>query len=199
MLLKSRSRTHHPHMHYSYTKSRCKNMSFHLDPPKNVLLLQWEKKPKIFLLGYPPNKCSKFLLLSLKSFVVEKKHVAMQKLFMKRKKQREKGKKRWEKMDKCPRYWKQWVLRCPPKKREKMNKIAYVFLQSCFQVSQERYVFKEHSRIRLTTIYIHHTSTHMHIMIWLYGLTLFGSEVWLYNICIASMFFHGFSTPMSST
>ena len=28
-------------------------------------------------------------------------------------------KKRVEKkMDKCPRYLKQWVLRCPPKKRE---------------------------------------------------------------------------------
>ena len=31
-----------------------------------------------------------------------------------------------KKMDKCPRYLKQWVLRCPPKKeREReMNKIA---------------------------------------------------------------------------
>ena len=26
MLLKSRSRTHHPHMHYSYTRGRHKNM-----------------------------------------------------------------------------------------------------------------------------------------------------------------------------
>ena len=35
-----------------------------------------------------------------------------------------KEKKRVEKkMDKCPRYLKQWVLRCPPEKRE-MNKIA---------------------------------------------------------------------------
>jgi hypothetical protein len=38
----------------------------------------------------PPNKCSKFLLLSLKSFVAEKRHVAMQKLFIKK---REKKKK----------------------------------------------------------------------------------------------------------
>jgi hypothetical protein len=29
-----------------------------------------------------------------------------------------------EKMDKCPRYLKQWVLKCPPKKE--MNKIAPV-------------------------------------------------------------------------
>jgi hypothetical protein len=39
MLLKSRSRTNHPYMHYSYTGGRRKNMPFHLDPPKNVLLL----------------------------------------------------------------------------------------------------------------------------------------------------------------
>jgi hypothetical protein len=39
----------------------------------------------------------------------------------------------------------------------------------------------------------------MHISIWLYDLTLFGSELWLYNICIASMLFHAISIPMSST
>ena len=60
------------------------------------------------------------MLLSLKSVVAEKRHGAMQKLFIKK----EERKKRVEKkMDKCPRYLKQWVLRCPPKKRE-MNKIA---------------------------------------------------------------------------
>ena len=101
-----------------------------------------------------------------------------------------------KKMDKCPIYLKQWVLRCPPKKKRNMNKIAHVFLQSCFQVLKDRYVFKEHSRIRLATKYIHHTTTHMHILIWLYDSTLFGSEVWLYNICIASMLFHAFSTPI---
>jgi hypothetical protein len=42
MLLKSRSRTHHPYMHYSYTESRLNNMSFHLDSLKNILLLHWE-------------------------------------------------------------------------------------------------------------------------------------------------------------
>ena len=41
---------------------------------------------KICPIGYPPNKCSKFLLLSLKSFIAEKKHVAMQKLFIKKRK-----------------------------------------------------------------------------------------------------------------
>ena len=30
-----------------------------------------------------------------------------------------KRKKRVEKMDKCPRYLKQWVLRCPPEKKKR--------------------------------------------------------------------------------
>ena len=75
----------------------------------------------------------------LKSFNYRKEAWAMQKLFMK---------KSIEKMDKCPRYWKQWVLRCPPKK--KMNKIC----------------FKEHSRIRITTIYIFHTHAHLDLRVW---------------------------------
>jgi hypothetical protein len=45
---------------------------------------------------------------------------------------------------------------------------------------------------------VHHTSTHMHILIWLYNTTLFGFENWLYNICIASMLFHVLSIPMNS-
>jgi hypothetical protein len=48
-----------------------------------------------------------------------------------------KKRKELKKIDKCPRYPKQWILRCPPEKREereKMNKIAYIFLQSCFQI-----------------------------------------------------------------
>jgi hypothetical protein len=53
-------------------------------------------------------------LLSLKSFDAEKRHVAMQKLFIKKKKRKKLGK-----MDKCPRYPKQWVLRCPPKKEKR--------------------------------------------------------------------------------
>ena len=101
-------------------------------------------------------------------------------------------------MDMCPNYQNNGYLDDRPKKR-KMNKIIHVFLQSCFQVLKERYVFKEQSRIRLATKYIHHISTHMHILIWLYDSTLFGSEVWLYNICIASMLFYAFSISMSST
>ena len=46
-------------------------------------------------------------------------------------------------MDKCPRYLKQWVLRCPPGKNRKreMNKIAHVYLQKYFQVSIKRDMF----------------------------------------------------------
>jgi hypothetical protein len=59
-------------------------------------------------------------------------------------KKRRREKKVETKMDKCLRYQKQWVLRCPPEKKKKreMNKIAHVFLQSCFQISKERYVFQ---------------------------------------------------------
>jgi hypothetical protein len=64
----------------------------------------------------------------------------MQELFIKEEKEEEERVKK--KMDKCPRYLKQWVLRCLPKKRKEMNKIAHVFLQ-IFSSSKERYVFKE--------------------------------------------------------
>jgi hypothetical protein len=49
MLLKSRSRTHHPHMHYSYTGDRCKTHAFYLDLSKNVLLLHWEWTENMFV------------------------------------------------------------------------------------------------------------------------------------------------------
>ena len=65
------------------------------------------------------------------------------------------GKKRWEKMDKCPRYLKQWVLRCPPEKKEKeMNKIVHVLLQT-FSSFKREICFQGESRIRLATIYPH--------------------------------------------
>ena len=143
MPLKSRSRTHHPNMHYSYTGGRHYNMPFHLDPPKNVLLLHWEKTRKIFLIGYQPNKCSKFLLLSLKSFVAKKTHGTMQKLFIKKgETKKKKLRKKWTSVRDSP---------CS--------------LAKIFTSFKERYVFKEHSRIRSATIYIHHISLHMHILI----------------------------------
>jgi hypothetical protein len=48
-------------------------------------------------------------------FCYRKEAWAMQKLFIKKERERE---KRVEKMDKCSRYLKQWVLLCPPKKEE---------------------------------------------------------------------------------
>jgi hypothetical protein len=52
----------------------------------------------------------------------------------------------------------------PTRRRKRgMNKITHVFLQKYFQVSKERYVFKEHSRIRSNTIYNNHLSTHAHL------------------------------------
>ena len=145
---------------------------------------------KNILHRYPPNKCSKFFLLSLKSFRCKKEAWVYTKVIKK-----ERDEKKWTSV---------WDIEnngysdARLKKKKKMNKIAYIYLQSCFQVSKERYVFKKHGRIRLATIYIHHTSIYMHILIWLYDSTLFGSEVWLYNICIASILY-AFSLPMNST
>ena len=78
------------------------------------------------------------LVVISQKFCYRKEAWAMQKLFIKRKKEREK-KRSWEKIDKCLRYLKQWVLWCPHEKREKeMDNIAHVFLQKDFQVSKER-------------------------------------------------------------
>ena len=48
-------------------------------------------------------------------FCCRKEALAMQKLFIKKKEMKKRVEK---KIDKCPRYLKQWVLRCPPKKRD---------------------------------------------------------------------------------
>jgi hypothetical protein len=68
------------------------------------------------------------LVTIFQSFVAEKRHGAMQKLFMKKERKEEKVLIK-KKIDKCPRYLKQWVLRCPLEKKEiekEMNKIAPV-------------------------------------------------------------------------
>ena len=64
-------------------------------------------------IGFPStqNKCSKFLLISLSKFCYIKETWSYAKVIHK--------KKRWEKMDKCLRYLKQWVLWCPPEKKER--------------------------------------------------------------------------------
>ena len=83
----------------------------------------------------------------------------MQKLFIKKEKKKRES---IEKMDKCPKYLKQWVLRCPHEKKKEMNQRAHVFLQKFLKFQSREICFKEHSRIRLATTYI---STHMHILI----------------------------------
>ena len=58
----------------------------------------------------------------------------MQKLFIKKERV-------LKKMDKYPRYLKQWVLRCPPEKKRRkkeMNKIAHVFMQGYVSKFQKK-------------------------------------------------------------
>ena len=73
-------------------------------------------------------------------------------------------------MDKCPRYLKQWVLRCPPKKREKeMNKIA----PALYQMFPSIYCFK----------YLGHLSIFSQLPLFFSFLSLF--FVYMNNFCIA--------------
>ena len=63
------------------------------------------------------NAPSSWKCLSSKLSIVERRHGPMQKLFIKKEKKIKIKKWWWEKwIQKCPRYLKQWVLRCPPKK-----------------------------------------------------------------------------------
>jgi hypothetical protein len=50
----------------------------------------------------------------LKSFNCRKRGMGYARVIHKKEKER----KSIEKIDKCPRYLKQWVLRCPPKKEK---------------------------------------------------------------------------------
>ena len=85
----------------------------------------------------------------------EKEAWAMQKLFIKEKK---KVLKKWTSVQDIEN---NGYLDARLKKKE-MNKIANVFLQKFSKFQSRETDFKEHSRIRLATIYI---STHMHILI----------------------------------
>jgi hypothetical protein len=85
IFLKSRSCTHYTHMPYSYNGSRLRKHAFHLDPLKNILLLHWEKTPKIFHIGFhqinAPSSCAISQI-----FHCRKEAWAMQKLFTKERK-----------------------------------------------------------------------------------------------------------------
>ena len=116
MLLKSRSRTHHPNMQYSYTGGRRNNMLSIQIHPKIFYSYTRSEQKHACQVFHPPNKCS--ITISQK-FNCRKQAWAMQKLFRKKNKQkrRKKYEKKWT--QKCPRYLKQWVLRCPPRKKRK--------------------------------------------------------------------------------
>ena len=58
-------------------------------------------------------------------------------------------------MDKCPRYLKRWVLRCPLEKKE-MNKIAPVLLQIVSKFQKRDKFSRSKVELGLATIYIHH-------------------------------------------
>ena len=99
--------------------------AFHLDPLKNVLLLHWGEH-KNMLVSFSINQINALSSCCYLSKVLLQKRGMGYARFI--------HKKRWkkvEKMNKCPRYLKQWVLRCPPekkKKKERKRKIAHVLL-----------------------------------------------------------------------
>ena len=129
------------------------------------------------------------MLISLSKFCCRKETLSMQK-FEKKRRRRKKKEKKWT--QRCLEYLKEWVLRCPPqekkrRKKIKMNKDCPYSLAKYFQVSRERFLSRSIVELGwLPYISIKH-STYMHILIWLYDIFLFGSIVWPYNICIASM------------
>ena len=88
---------HPPKMFYSYTGNRHKNMLDRINAPSYCKCLSW------------------------KFSIAERETWAMQKLFIK-----ERKRKSIKKMDKCPWYWKQWVLRCPPKKEKKERENRWI-------------------------------------------------------------------------
>ena len=56
----------------------------------------------------------------LSKFLLQKRGMGYAKVIHRKKREERKGKNRIKKkMDKCPRYLKQWVLRCPSKKRKR--------------------------------------------------------------------------------
>ena len=110
MLSRSRSRTLHVYLlllHWGYAKT--------CFPSTQKMLYSYIGNIHKNML-YRINAPSSYKCLSWKFSIAEREAWTMKKLFMKRKR-----KKVLEKMDKCLRYLKQWVLRCPPKKK---NKIA---------------------------------------------------------------------------
>ena len=150
ILLKSRSRTHHPHMHYSYTVVGAKTC-FPSRFTQKCFTPTLGENTKNMLHRFPSNICSKFLLLSLQQLLCRKEAQGYTIVIHKKKKIKNRQ---------VSKIFKTMGTQMPTWKN-KINKIAHVFLQIFPSLKRERYVFKEYSRIRLATIY----STHMHILI----------------------------------
>ena len=129
------------------------------------------------------------LVVISQKFCCRKEAWAMQKLFIK------KIKEELRKNGQVSEILKQWVLRCPAKKNKwMMNKIAPA-LSKCFQDPNERFVFKEHSRIRLATIFIptiFHTHAHIDLIVWLNSLWIHCLTLQYMYCKYALCFFHSY-------
>jgi hypothetical protein len=88
MLLKSRSHTYHPHMHYSYTGGRHKNMSFHLDPLKKCFTSTIGVNTKNIPYRISPNRCSNVLVAISQKFCCRKKACGYAKVIHKKRKKK---------------------------------------------------------------------------------------------------------------
>jgi hypothetical protein len=93
-----------------------------------------------------------------------------------------------------------------PAWKKKEREDSPCFLCKLFFNCHKRGMFlRSNIRIRFShhiyLSYIHHIPLHMHILIWLYDLTLFRFIVWLYNIWITSMlclcFLHSYELHIS--
>ena len=110
MLLKSRSRTHHPHMHYSYTgvgattcfPSRSTQNCFTSTLGVNTKNMPYRISTKYML---------QVLVAISQKFYYRKESWGYAKVIHKKRRDEKKN------VGKCPRYLKQWVLRCPPEKK----------------------------------------------------------------------------------
>ena len=91
MLLKSRSRTHHPNMHYSYTRGRHKNMPSIQIHPKKCYILTLGVNTRNMLIRFPihqinaPSSCC-----YLSKVLLQKRDMGYAKVIHKKRKEKKK-------------------------------------------------------------------------------------------------------------
>ena len=149
MLLKSRSRTHHPHMHY-YTGGRHKNMPSIQIHPKMFHSYIGSKHQKIALQDIHQINAPSFCCYFSK-VLLQKKALGYSKVIHKKE-----LRKKWTSVRDIENNG-----YSDARLKKEMNKIAHVFLQSCFQVFKREMFSK--SKVELCQP--PYTSTHMHILI----------------------------------